>query len=225
MRIKESLLRTMIRESLQEPGELEPELEYTPELGDEKPTPPPPALSPLKTFPNREKTNLNIWFGNSKIRNKDGSPKRMYHGTNAAFTAFRVSPGGYYGPGIYFTDNPELASEYAFKPGGYGYRQGISDEIEETPNIIAAYLRVENPYIIPAHAQQNPELTSRAKASGFDGVITTHPGHPFRMVIVHEPWQVKSATGNLGDFDWRDPDITKESRGRFLLDRRILGNK
>lgn len=68
------------------------------------------------------------WFGESKVVNEDGSPKVMYHGSAASFTAFdkkKARSSGLYGRGFYFTDSDSHAGQY-----GSPYQ---------------VYLKVENP--------------------------------------------------------------------------------
>ena len=195
------------------------ELDYAEGLGDDQPPPAPPHLTPLpKDFPGREKSNLSIWFGDSKIRNKRGAPLRMFHGTNAAFSTFRIAPGGMYGPGIYFTDDPDMANNYAKNPGAFG--KSIED-LTAVPNVIPAYLRVVRPFVVPG-GYPNDSLSFMAKSAGYDGIVIRNPGHPFHVVVVFDPRQVKSATGNLGDYDWRSEDITSEGQIDEALLRRVI---
>lgn len=54
----------------------------------------------------------------TKIVDEAGNPKRMYHGTPSSFDKFdpeKLDPEALYGRGIYFTDDPELASTYVTK--------------------------------------------------------------------------------------------------------------
>lgn len=54
----------------------------------------------------------------TKVLNEAGQPLRTYHGTPRAFDEFnkaRMDPLALFGPGIYTTDSPEIASEYALK--------------------------------------------------------------------------------------------------------------
>ena len=56
------------------------------------------------------------WFGDSKIVNKDGTPKRVMHGTTKEFDQFTMNNAyeeGWYGQGLYFTDCTTDASQYA----------------------------------------------------------------------------------------------------------------
>jgi hypothetical protein len=217
MRITEEQLRQIVREEILDKSSGRDderddfELDISQELGPESDLPAGPPVTPLpKGTPDREKINLKIWFGDSKIRNKDGSPKRMYHGTRAEFTAFRVAEGGRFGPGIYFTDDPKIAGNFAEQPGVYGLRAD-----EGNANIVPVYLRVLKPFVIPDSVNSNSNLMNSIKASGYDGLVVKSPGSPFYIVVVHDPRQVKSSTGNVGDFDWRDSDVTSESSRDF----------
>ena len=62
------------------------------------------------------------WFGDSKVVNDDGTPKVMYHGTNAneSFTVFDTYGGkfGLFGIGSYFTDDRSVAESYTSKGKG-----------------------------------------------------------------------------------------------------------
>lgn len=49
------------------------------------------------------------WFGNSKIANEDGTPKRMYHGTARDISEFRPKQAG----AIFVTGNPNFAESFA----------------------------------------------------------------------------------------------------------------
>lgn len=52
----------------------------------------------------------------SAVRNPDGTLKRVYHGTNKVYDEVdptKLDPDALYGPGIYTTDNPEVAFGYA----------------------------------------------------------------------------------------------------------------
>ena len=82
------------------------------------------------------------WFGDwqndpanaSKVVNEDGTPKVMYHGTNAEFTVFDRAQGkkkvhlNVFGDGNYFTALREGASRYG-------------------ANVVEAYLDIKNPYV------------------------------------------------------------------------------
>lgn len=89
-----------------------------------------------------ETENFKKWFGDwqndpakaSKVVNADGTPKVMYHGTNAEFTVFDRAQGkkkvhlNVFGDGNYFTALREGSSRYG-------------------ANVVEAYLDIKNPYV------------------------------------------------------------------------------
>jgi hypothetical protein len=56
----------------------------------------------------------------SQVRDAEGRLMRMYHGTPRAFPGplalTEADPGALYGPGLYFTDTPDVAAGYAREP-------------------------------------------------------------------------------------------------------------
>ena len=68
---------------------------------------------PNLTAEQREQ-RLKEWFGDSKIRDANGRPLRVYHGTTHDFSKFNPKAGsreGHYGQVLYFTSNPGDASD------------------------------------------------------------------------------------------------------------------
>ena len=63
------------------------------------------------------------WFGNSKVVDKDGTPLRVYHGTNQPISMFNKNRRGITTHnisakrGFYFTDHPDVANRYANMAG------------------------------------------------------------------------------------------------------------
>ena len=89
------------------------------------------------------------------------------------------------------------------------------------------YLSIENPKIEEAQARSGlsltdeienhwnedevDEYTREVKAAGHDGIIFKglfDNGDPFSEYVAFAPEQIKSATGNRGDFDASKSDIT-----------------
>lgn len=164
-----------------------------------------------------EKVNMNIqdatqsqqfkrWFGDwqnhpkgaSKIVNADGTPKVVYHGTNADFNVFQSSDGNYW-----FSESEDYAETMMTERNGN--------------RIIPAYLNMRNPYIasLPADQFTNPvyedPIIRKAKAGGYDGVIieneTDNELAYDKFYVVFNPAQIKSAVDNVGTFDGNNPDI------------------
>jgi hypothetical protein len=110
--------------------------------------------------PISERDNLSAWFSGSKVVDEHGQPKRMYHGSNTAFSSFdpdKANPNSLVGPGFYFTSSPEVAggtggaqndeelrAKAAFNQAGYAF-QGTKFEIAPlTPRQIEHFRRIFN---------------------------------------------------------------------------------
>jgi hypothetical protein len=168
--------------------------------------------------------NFKRWFENSKVVDGSGKPLVVYHGTGADFSNFGLGRGA-----IYFTDDSSVASVYA--------DHAEVDGSESAPNVLAVYLRIKNPLVIDeAWAKENLDdedgdrdwtildnVVYNSVKTGHDGVILRSVEdfagmdangkrmiRPYDQFIVFSPRQIKSATGNNGNFDPNNPDITKE---------------
>ena len=90
----------------------------------------------------RERTNtpaFKAWFRNSKVVNRDGAPKVVYHGTTHEFTAFHpasssslLNPESAWGAGVYFTNSTDDLANYAGE--GPDLTQRIELLAESLPN-------------------------------------------------------------------------------------------
>ena len=72
----------------------------------------------------------------SVVREETGELKRLYHGTPRTFPDFEMGPmdpGSLYGPGIYLTENAEVAQGYAGK--GMPYGNALKSSAEHAANI------------------------------------------------------------------------------------------
>jgi hypothetical protein len=75
---------------------------------------------------------------NSKVADANGVPLVVYHGSQNIFETFdpgRATPDALFGPGAYFTENPDVASGYA----------RTAQEADRAPNVTPAFLRIRNP--------------------------------------------------------------------------------
>lgn len=90
------------------------------------------------------------WFGESKVVTKTGRPLVMYHGTNySGFDVFEKKyqdATGLFGPGFYFTADPEVAGSYTDKQANTIAQKG------EAPGVYPVVLRIERPVDIDAKA-------------------------------------------------------------------------
>ena len=150
------------------------------------------------------------WFGNSKMRARDGTPLLFMHGTPSNFEAFSSgalgssSPHASAGLGHFFTRDRETARRYA--QGG---------------TVLEGWLRMERPYVMQLDEAQGFENTSAAAArrvalqgQGYDGAVILDDQGALWSVVTFEPWQFKS-TDNNGAFDEFD-DRFRFSRNRTL---------
>jgi hypothetical protein len=147
------------------------------------------------------------WFGNSKVVDAQGNPQVIYHGTSQDFTGLSAEKikNPRFGWGFYFSDNPD--SSHAAGEGG---------------RIIPVYLRVENPYVVPAGViefeyegyegnwqERARAWTADAKRQGYDGVVWRRPDG-INWWVAFEPNQAKSIF-NSGEFG-PGPELMKDSK-------------
>lgn len=194
-----------------------------------------------KKVPQTETKAFKDWFGDSKIKTNDGEPVKCYHGSpKAGFNIFdRKMEGTNIGrgdiKGFYFSTSKNVAKHYG---------KGKSENVYEVYLKVSNPLRVEagdggyyhGPFIVK---NKNPKfdddaskndymgypiikdldtVVEQAEKHGYDGVIARglSDPHPGTNVIVFSPTQIKSATDNNGDFDPKNPNITKSlEKGGF----------
>lgn len=176
------------------------------------------------------------WIGGSAIVNQDGTARRLYHGTNAVFAAFRPNAKGL----IFVSPEPHCASSYALGDGA---------------NVIPVYVRATDPFNgenaahvrrVLAHLDREqvlseyeehvgtefddsmiesglagndwfllelPCVLQAIRLAGFDGFWTWELGET--GLAVFDPSQLKSALGN-STFDARNADIrfVREAGGK-----------
>lgn len=118
------------------------------------------------------------------------TPQRMYHGTAAAedFSRFKPSSEGSFGPGVYLSENPAVASERALTDTGSRVfpvdAQGPFASIDD--------------YLTALHANgRDPSAAQRALAdqgyTGVSGDLGSY-GAPKPVTNVFQPGSIRSAT-------------------------------
>jgi hypothetical protein len=179
-----------------------------------------------ETFNLTETPAFKAWFKDSKVVDAEGKPLVVYHGTyNPEFTAFK--------PNSYFASDPEIASEYI--------------QTTDRGAVYPAYIKLENPLYVRSLTELVGEIPSieaevefgaplfealelkavRAaiKEAGYDGVrfrdMAQSDNRPHDAWLVFEPEQIKSATGNRGTFDAKNPDITFNLEKIEQMDRAL----
>ena len=153
------------------------------------------------------------WFKDSKIIDESGRPLVVYHGTNAEFNEFSKHKTDE--PTYWFTQDIERASRYG--------------------NLIPVYIKSENPKfsdVIPnmpstwnggdsyiSYVENNPILSKLARnnierrGENPDDIISKMPkkGDIFSLVV-SDPTQIKSATGNNGSFSENNANFVEEKQ-------------
>ena len=180
--------------------------------------------------PQIEQSAFSAWFGQSQLVSADGEPQILFHGTNQDFTEFDSSAVNSRFPfsfGFHFTDSRNEASTYADSVTNAAVDFNPASRFGKPPmeggNVMPVYLRAENPLIIhtdqitaSVEADVNREQIlarlEEAKVAGtpYDSVIIKRErGDEYDgiNVIVFDPTQIKSATGNVGSFDRDSADI------------------
>lgn len=178
----------------------------------------------MKISENTQSQQFKRWFGDwqndpasaSKIVNADGTPKVVYHGTNAEFTVFDRSKGkkkihlNVFGDGNYFTASEQGAARYG-------------------ENVVPAYLNIKNPYVkadgfntvadqiasefgIARDSFTGKDVSSILRQRGYDGVVMYDGNGEIVIANAFDSTQIKSATDNIGTFDGSNPDIRYSSR-------------
>lgn len=156
------------------------------------------------------------WFGDSKAVDENGAPLVVYHGTMEDISAFdparigATTDDGDFGAGFYFTTDQGVASSYAGEQPG--------------SNVVPVLLSLQNPLVVKSmteidvpgfwearEAGDNQRAAQAIQAAGYDGVIETGGAYP--QYVAFHPEQIKSATGNNGNFDPSDPNILHQFAG------------
>lgn len=167
-----------------------------------------------------ETPNFKRWFGDSKVVDENGDPLVVYHGSTGKgvteFDTTRITTRSAKGDvaGTYFTADQRNASGYT-RPAGATLKTPRGE-------IVSAYLKIENPLNTTAaikkyRKQGLPFGDAKRKAlealtSENDGIIFDGDGVNPSEYVVFKPTQIKSATGNTGEFSPTNPSILASQR-------------
>lgn len=159
------------------------------------------------------------WFGESKVVDKQGAPKILYHGTGEDFTSFDQGRSGSStrhstAPlGIFMTGDRDTAQAYADK---------ASDGMPGYARVMQLYAAIRNPYLMSVAESQAIDSPGEAVAfraklerEGYDGINLKGTD----TWIAFSNTQMKSATDNNGEFDEWSGDIRFRRSARDLFDR------
>jgi hypothetical protein len=143
-----------------------------------------------KTKAITDNPNFKNWFGDSKVVDKEGKPLVVYHGTGADFDVFYQGKNGE----IHLSANPSYANAISQYKGKGG-------------NVMPSYVNAKNPRIIN-ESDYNVDAIQSAKDAGHDALFVNNK-NGLNNIVVFDNKQIKSATGNRGTFDPKDPNILK----------------
>ena len=185
------------------------------------------ANSIVKTVPTKqtETKQFDRWFKDSVIRNEDGTPKIMYHGTlRGGFEEF----GGRHNY-WYFTDDKDYAKTFAGRKKNNTFASGVREGIKNgtyNSQIYEVYLSVQKPFItedqdiIETALYWDPSLVQTLKDKGFDALMLKD----MSQVIVLNKNQIKSAKTNIGTFDAINNNINYSFSEEAYMDAAQTGN-
>lgn len=112
------------------------------------------------------------------LKNPDGTPKVLYHGTDKVFDTFDESKiqRGTQGKGFYFSDNPQFAKDWG-------------------PNVMPVEVNADNPLVIqPDHQWTQEEIdaiNSNLKKGPWDAVVRMGANNQITEVMVPKADQLK----------------------------------
>lgn len=171
-----------------------------------------------------ETPEFKAWFGDSKVVDEEGKPLKMYHGTSSEFSIFDPQQGGKnFGqkePYVFLTSSREDGDLYARNSARKG----------GTPRTLSLFVKLENPYVIEENSDSagihtlfenrrglKQEVVEALNSPEYDGVLVRDAGSRLygeddklrveTIAIAKHPEQIKSATGNRGTYDPKNPDI------------------
>lgn len=117
------------------------------------------------------------------------SDSRLFHGTRNAFSDFKASKGGEFGPGVYLTKNPDTAHFYA-------------EHVARGPNgptIMPVTAELKNPFRvsktdwIKMTERSTPStVQKRLMAKGHDGIVGVGINGVDEQIVVFDPANVRS---------------------------------
>ncbi|MDY0190711.1 MAG: LPD38 domain-containing protein [Desulfuromonas sp.] len=143
------------------------------------------------------------------IEQSTGEPKVFYHGTRDSFEAFDLDhpnrkDAGWLGRGAYAASDARMANTYAKLKNGDGSPNVMPLFIRSTGNVYQVD-PLEKQKLSQAGQDNIDAVTRRMMDNGFDGAYVEHSGSV--EIATFSPNNVKSASGNNGEFDSNNPSI------------------
>ncbi len=175
-------------------------------------------LAGLGEFSRKSLARVNPDAVSKVVDSATGEPLVVYHGTAADFDAFDnkktgANDRGLWGRGHYFSAFVDSANSYALRQG-------------DGARIIPSYVSIKNPLVLTTGSDRvtrlpdgrnyrelvgqnldGAKIKELSLEGGHDGVIQILPNGAIGDLVAYSPEQIKSATGNNGNFDPANPDI------------------
>lgn len=127
--------------------------------------------------------NFKKWFSDSKVVDEKGKPLVVYHGTNKDFSVF---------------DNEKSAQGVHWFSSDKSKIQKGKSGAASSKNVMPVYLNAKK---LAGWKEYEKYSLGEIEKMGFDGIKLDDD------YIVFNPSQIKSATGNSGAFNPKNPDI------------------
>lgn len=128
----------------------------------------------------------------TKVVDQQGRPLPVFHGTTVSFCDFStdlVDKNALYGPGLYFTEDPEIASGYATAVDkikkSFLDEEMLRDFLEDNPNLVLMNQKTEKnpgrPPIIPSYNEIQAEFFDSSKSKPNVHAVYLDIRNPFDM--------------------------------------------
>jgi len=171
-------------------------------------------------------TQFKQWFGDSKVVDSSGKPMVVYHGTHGDFTQFE-QPSRAPDLGFHF-GTQDQANQFVGGAKGANvmpvflkienplrmddvFGRGVISKVRKSSNLMRLGIftsKDDSKIRGMSHGAAMKYMQDKIKAAGYDGIVYDNVqeggGDSY---AVFDQTQIKSATGNSGEFDGSNPDI------------------
>lgn len=174
------------------------------------------------------------WFRDGALVDDQGEPIRLYRGAEGSPETLKPGKEGGLGGGIYLTQDPSFASNYASEtwlgaprdngavsPYYVNLQKPLVIDRGRGDPVVAALVALGMPEakaeakvekMQDAKGGPTTELRSAAQKQGYDGIVY-RVGDVMQEVVAFNSFQLKSATGNSGAFSPNDDRVQFSRRG------------
>lgn len=165
--------------------------------------------------PKQAERNAALWFGKSRVVDKEGYPLTVYHASPSTnIEAFSHKRLGANTDEFSSSDGARRTSQL----GTWFNEKDVSHKLAygDSAVVYPAHIRIENPYYITLNdltseldKSSAASLKRRLKNNGHDGIIVDDSEFGGWSYVVFDPRQIKSAIGNSGEYGRNDSRIAR----------------